>query len=452
MRTVKRHLGFVLYSTLAACCAIAACANADDYLFINGKLITMTSEQEIRANLRVRDGRIAEIGESLPQDDATVIDLAGGYLMPGLTEMHAHVPAPGAGQEYRDEVLYLYIANGVTTIRGMLGNPAHLKLREALNENRVLGPRLITSGPSFNGNSVSSPAQARQMVHEQHAAGYDFLKIHPGLTLAEYDAMAATANELDMVFAGHVPAEVGLLHALESGQATVDHLDGYVQALVPASRARDAQGLFAPGLLPWIDEARIQTVVAATYAADAWVVPTQTLIENFAAAGNLQDVLARPQNDYLPRSVLDRYKRALRVTGDPPDADAARAYLALRGRLIAELHASGVGILLGSDAPQIFNVPGFSLHRELASMVAAGLSPFEALETGTTNPARYFDKPAQFGKLRTGLSADFIWLTGSPLIDIANTTKIQGVMVRGRWLDRSTLDNGLAEIRSRHQE
>ncbi len=124
----------------------------------------------------------------------------------------------------------------------------------------------------------------------------------------------------------------------------------------------------------------------------------------------------------------------------------------MRAHLIGELHAHGVDILLGSDAPQIFNVPGFSLHRELASMVTAGLSPFEALETGTTNPARYFDMQAQFGRLEPGLSADFIWLSGNPLVDIANTKKIQGVMVRGRWLDRDELDRGLAKIRSRNQK
>lgn len=451
MSMIKRCSARVLYSTLAACCTVSAWANADDYLFVNGELITMTNEEVLRADLRVRDGRIAEIGASLPRGNATVIDLAGGYLMPGLSEMHAHVPAPAAGQEYRDDVLFLYVANGVTTIRGMLGNPAHLTLRDALNEGLVLGPRLITSGPSFNGNSVSSPAQAQEMVRAQHAAGYDFLKIHPGLTLAEYDAMAAVARKLDMVFAGHVPMEVGLLHALESGQATIDHLDGYVQALVEDLSA-DEGGLFVPGVLPRVDEQRIEVVVAATYAADAWVVPTQTLLENFAAAGNLQAIIERPQNDYLPRSLFARYQRALSPGNGSVDADTAAAFLALRARLIRQLHASGVGILLGSDAPQIFNVPGFSVHRELASMVAAGLSPFEALETGTTNPASYFEMQARFGKLEVGLSADFIWLSGNPLVDIGNTKKIQGVMLRGRWLNRDALDHGLAKIRSRHRE
>ena len=164
---------------------------ASEYLFKNGQLITMASLEPIHADLLVRDGRIRTIGRDLSVNiDARVIDMQGGYLMPGLAEMHAHVPAPNSGQQYRDDVLFLWIAHGITTIRGMLGHPDHLILKQALMNDEVLGPRLITSGPSFNGNSISSPEQAREMVRAQKNAGYDFLKIHPGLTLAEYDAMA----------------------------------------------------------------------------------------------------------------------------------------------------------------------------------------------------------------------------------------------------------------------
>jgi imidazolonepropionase-like amidohydrolase len=363
--------------------------------------------------------------------------------------MHAHVPGSRQGIGYRDDVLFLYVANGITTVRGMLGDASHLKLRETLSRHEIVGPRLVTSGPSFNGNSVSGPAQAERMVREQASAGYDFLKIHPGVPRDAYDAIAETANELGIAFAGHVPADVGLLHALESGQATIDHLDGYVQALVP-NPADAGGGLFALDLLPQVDDSRIDVVVAATRDAGAWVVPTETLLENFAAAANINSIDARPQNAYLPRSVRSRYLQAL--SGNAIDAAAASQYLDLRKRIIRELHAAGVGILLGSDAPQIFNVPGFSAHRELASYVAAGLSPFEALKTGTVNPARYFGREDESGTLSPGKSADIIWLSANPLTDIANTQSIQGVMLRGEWLDRLTLDAGLAKIAADHAD
>lgn len=421
--------------------------------FTNGRIITMINgESPTASELIVEDERIVAIGNRLTTPpDAVQIDLQGGYLLPGLAEMHAHVPAPdnALGKSYTDEVLFLYLANGVTTIRGMLGNPAHLDLKVALAEHSVLGPRLITSGPSFNGNSVSNPEQAARMVEDQVQAGYDFLKIHPGLTRAEYDAVATTANRLEIPFAGHVPAAVGLHHALVSGQATVDHLDGYVQALVPGLGPDDS-GLFAVALTPRVDVELIAEVVAATVAADAAVVPTETLLENFAAT-DLQSVANRPQNRYLPRPLLANYERALTGRGAGLTQAAANEFLILRKSLIRALHDGGALLLLGSDAPQIFNVPGFSVHRELEAMTAAGLSPTAALAMGTRNPAHYFGLEDEFGTLQTGLAADLIWLAEDPLEDIGHTRSIRGVMVRGRWLDRETLDRGLREIAERHR-
>jgi imidazolonepropionase-like amidohydrolase len=439
----------ILALLLAATLLEAPEAVAGQHLFVNAKLITMTDAAPFEGELLVEEGRITALGASLDAPaEAQVIDAAGGYLMPGLAEMHAHVPGPQQGERYRDDVLFLYVANGVTTARGMLGAPAHLELRAALAANEVLGPRLITSGPSFNGNSVSSPAQAAAMVREQAEAGYDFLKIHPGLTLEEYDAMAAAARELGIPFAGHVPSDVGLLHALAAGQATIDHLDGYVQALVPDLTSASG-GLFAPELLPRTETARIALVANATREAGAWVVPTETLLENFAAAAGSQEAVdARPQNRYLPPALRERYRDALR--DGTASAAAANRYLELRKRVLRALHDDGVGILLGSDAPQIFNVPGFSAHRELESMVAAGLTPMEALRSGTVLPARFFGREGEFGQLVAGAAADLLWLRDNPLEDIGNTQSIEGVMVRGRWLDRAAIDRGLDEIAARH--
>jgi imidazolonepropionase-like amidohydrolase len=426
-------------------------ATAATYHFVNGHVIDMAPETRAPHALEiiVTNERIAALGVALEAPpDAIRIDLNGGYLIPGLAEMHAHVPAPGQGDTYRDEVLFLYVANGVTTIRGMLGNPAHLTLRNDLASHAVLGPRLITAGPSFNGASVSSPKQAARMVDAQVAAGYDFLKIHPGLTRAEYDAVAAAARRHGIPFAGHVPADVGLLHALESGQATIDHLDGYVQALVP-DLGPDDSGLFAIGLTSRADPGRIDAVVAATVSAGAAVVPTETLLENVSATDR-DAVLGRAQNAYLPRELYDGYARRLTDQDGGPDSAAATRFLHLRKRLIKALHDGGALMLLGSDAPQIFNVPGFSAHRELAAMVTAGLSPLEALAMGTRNPATYFGREAELGTLAPGKAADLVWLAANPLDDIANSTSIQGVMVRGRWLDREALDQGLARIATRH--
>ncbi len=196
--------------------------------FVNVNVVPMTSETVIeQQTVLVRDGLIEAIGhvdEVRIPEDAKVIDGTDRYLMPGLAEMHAHVPS--ADSPNLDRNFSLYVANGVTTVRGMLGKPSHLDLRQDLLDNKTFGPRLFTSGPSLNGRSVTGAAHAKQMVEEQHAAGYDFIKVHPGLSSAEFEALAETANALGMPYAGHVPVAAGVTRVLELDMATIDHLDG----------------------------------------------------------------------------------------------------------------------------------------------------------------------------------------------------------------------------------
>jgi hypothetical protein len=257
-------------------------ATAGPTAFFNVNVIPMSDERVLpEQTVMVEDGVITVIGpvDDVPlPDDAVIIDGTDRYLMPGLAEMHAHVPAADADL---DRVLTLFAANGVTTIRGMLGRPSHLALRQQLLAGERFGPRLVTSGPSLNGNSVSGPAEGERMVRDQHSAGYDFLKIHPGLTAAEFRAIADTANELGMPFAGHVPVAVGLDGVFAAGMATIDHLDGYMAALMPAEvdRSGGYGGFFDVLLADQVREDLIDDVVAATVAAGTWNVPTQSLIE-----------------------------------------------------------------------------------------------------------------------------------------------------------------------------
>lgn len=449
---IRLSIAVVLWAVPLFLHAAAAAGAAATTVFRGGTLVTMTDQGTLPGDLLVVDGRIDAIGQDLEAPaDAVVIDAGGHYLMPGLAEMHAHVPAPDAGTAYRDDVLFLWLAGGITTVRGMLGHPDHLDLKQALERQAVLGPRLVTSGPSFNGDSVASPEQARQMVRDQVQAGYDFLKIHPGLTLPEYDAMADEARRLGIPFAGHVPADVGLRHAIASGQQSVDHLDGFMQALVPDAAAARSGGasLFGVALASQVDMSRLPDLVASLRQAGTWVVPTETLIENFAMADRPALLTARPEYRYLPADLKQRYQAALQQASlGAPAADRA---LAVRKQIIAALQAGGVGLLLGSDSPQIFNVPGFSIHRELTAMVEAGLSARQALQMGTTAPARFFGRD-DFGALRPGMAGDIVLVEGDPGSDIGNAARIRGVMVRGRWLDRAALDAGLAQIEARYAD
>src|SRR5687767_1974735 len=181
----------------------------------------------------IREGRIISIDD--PQNaklskETMIIDGKGKYLIPGLAEMHAHVP-PVNDMKPMIEVLLLYALNGVTTIRGMLGHPRHLDLRSKLQSNELLGPRFYTSGPSVNGQTVVSPDSGAAMVRAQKKAGYDFLKLHPGLTKEKFDAVVKAAKEVNIPFAGHVSFDVGVWHAINAGYASIDHMDGFVECL-----------------------------------------------------------------------------------------------------------------------------------------------------------------------------------------------------------------------------
>ncbi len=427
-------------------------AKADTAVFVNVNVVPMTSESVHRQKtVMVTDGKIsliADVDTTPIPEDILVIDGTDRYLMPGLSEMHGHIP--GAGSNSLARVLHLYVVNGITLMRGMLGQPSHLQLRREILDGKVLGPRLFTSGPSFNGRSVQSPGQAEQMVREQHEAGYDFLKIHPGLSREAFDAIAETANQIGIPFAGHVPADVGIEHALAAGIATIDHLDGYMQSLLPANEDPSGgfEGFFGLLLANQAEEAKIAAIVAATRHADTWNVPTQSLFVNVVSADSASDMSARPEMRYMPAETVRRWANSKNdVTTDSEYrlGTAIRA-IDIRRKLIKALQDSGAGLLLGSDSPQIFNVPGFSIHRELQYLVDAGLTPYEALLTGTVNPARFFGRSNIAGTVETGRVADLVLLDANPLEDISAARRVHGVMLRGRWISKTEINTILEAL------
>jgi imidazolonepropionase-like amidohydrolase len=426
---------------------------AESVAFVNVNVLPMSQESVIVAQtVIVEDQRIVTIGDvsdTPVPEEAVIVDGTDRFLMPGLAEMHGHVP--GRNSANLERVLTLYVANGVTTVRGMLGQPSHLELRRQLDAGEIIGPRLITSGPSFNGRSVSSPDAAAAMVREQHEAGYDFLKIHPGLTLEEFDAMAETANGLGIPFAGHVPEDVGVPRALEAGIATIDHLDGYMQTLLRPheDQTGGVGGFFGVFIADLADEARIPDIAAATAAAGTWNVPTESLFVHVTSPLiDVEEMIDWPEMRYMDESTVDQWRQAkLDLLQDASyDSTTALRAISLRRQLLKALDDAGAGLLLGSDSPQIFNVPGFALHRELAFVVEAGISPIDALRSGTVNPARYFGLEATLGRVEPGMQADLILLDHNPLEDIDHSRRIHGVMLRGRWLPRETLDTMLARF------
>ena len=394
MATPLRAL-LVITSLVTACAGVALLSQPNAQptatAFVGVAVIPMDKEAVVQnQTVVVRDGKIASIapaGSAQVPADAVRVDGKGKFLMPALAEMHAHIPGGKAPDSAIERTLFLYVASGVTTIRGMLGDPRHLTYRASVVNGAVLGPRIYTSGPSFNGKSAPTKDVAVEAVIAQKKMGYDLLKIHPGVPREAFDAMVAKAHELKIPFAGHVPADVGLHRALEARYGSIDHLDGYVEALV---KGNPESQFFGVNLMGQVDESGIPALVKATQAAGVWQVPTQVLLDNLLNDETDAALAARPEMKYVLQAtdIENWTKQRQNFQKIPPEE--RKKLLSIRRRLIKDMHAAGVPFALGSDAPQMWNVPGFSIHRELQSLIDAGLTPYQALKTGTVNVGLYF--------------------------------------------------------------
>jgi hypothetical protein len=418
----------------------------------NVSVIPMDRERVLPAQtVVIRNGRIAEIGPRRSVTGAGVIqvDGTGKFLIPGLAEMHGHIGAAATNPR----TLALFALNGVTFTRGMLGAPPHLALRDSLERGLVFGPRMITSSPSFNQNSASTIEAAMNLVRASKDAGYDFLKIHPGVPRVVFDSIDALADRLGIRFAGHVPFDVGLDRAIATKYWTVDHIDGVVELLYNGSAplTQQSAGLFGINLIGQIDESGLPAIVRRLREAGIAVVPTNELMENHASDATGAEITARDDYTYwIPQQVTGWRNQKDAILANSPLTPAQRAgYVALRRRILKALHDGGVPILLGADAPQLWNVPGFSTHREMHAYVRAGLTPFQALQTGTVNIARAMGEEGRAGVVAQGARADLILLDANPLVDITNSLRISGVVLNGKWIPATERMRRLSELATR---
>ncbi len=437
--------------SLAAAAQQTTDSRQREIVFINVSVIPMTSEKVLgNQTVVVKNGWVTALGTKLKYDkNALVIDAKGKYLMPGLAEMHAHVPPVDNVQAMKD-VLQLFAANGVTTIRSMLGHPLHLQLRSQVQSGELLGPRIYTSGPSFSGASIKTPEEAEAKVRSQKKAGYDFMKMHPGITKTNFEAIVKTAKEEKMPFAGHVSFGVGVWRSAEAGYATIDHLDGIVEAMMPRldTLTEEEAGLFGLFVGHNADVTRLDKILKTIKDHHVWIVPTQTLTEHWQSPKRTsKDLLLWPEMKYMDKKTLDGWARSKDNTMQSKAYHPASVlkFIDVRRTIIRECQRQGVGLLLGSDAPQVFSVPGFSLKHELNYLVQSGLTPYQALQTGTVNIGKFF-KQDNLGVIKPGAIADLVLLNENPLKDINAVGTVQGVMLNGRWLTKTEIDTMLTKL------
>ena len=428
----------------------------------NVNVIPMTSDTVLRGvTVVARDGRITAIGAgaAIPAG-ARRVDGRGRYLIPGLADAHMHLYAddPSVPDSVGAAELGVILANGVTAARIMIGVPHHLALRRQVAEGRVAGPQLWVASPHLvgrpmdNGIVVTDDSSARAAVRAAKADGYDAVKITLFITRPVYDAIVDEARSVGIGVVGHVDPQVGVPRALETGQQ-LEHLDGYFEAALadaaPSRVSVTQQFVFNPAnwaSLDFVDDRKVADLAAATVRAGAWISPTLNVFNTAFATGESDSAMrARPDWHMIPPHVRTPYLRARERYWAPATAagrtPARRArYVEVRNRLVKLINDGSGRVLAGSDTPEWFHVYGWGLHREMEALVAAGLTPYQALAAATRNAAEFFGAAREWGTLQPGLRADFVLLTANPLEDIRNTQRIAGVSSGGRWMDRAELD------------
>jgi imidazolonepropionase-like amidohydrolase len=431
-------------------------------------VIPMTGDTTLpQATVVVRDGRIVEIGATrnvkVPSG-ARRVDGRGKYLIPGLADMHTHLYSDG---DVPDSVgkseLGVMLANGVTATRLMIGTPEHFTLRREVEAGRTAGPQLWIASPQFTGKEdvnsrvVTTPEDARVAVKEMADRGYDFVKLTLFITSPVYDAIVDEAKRQRIPVVGHVDPEVGVARALKAGQQ-IEHLDNYLESVLADSAPMQAsvsdRGLFRPKnweSLDWIDDTKVERIAGETARAGIFTCPTLTVFKTAFALGQSEDeIRARPDWDIMPAEMRKLYLGAREKYWSQAASEARRMrYVEVRNRLVKAIADSGGKIMAGSDTPEWFFAYGWTIHRELESLVAAGLTPYQALAAGTRNPAEFLRASKEWGTIEKGKRADLLLLEANPLEDIRNTARIEAVSVGGRWLDRTERERMIAEAAER---
>jgi len=410
----------------------------------------------------VRDGHIADIGKSSEvrvSERAAVVDGHGKYLIPGLWDMHVHTAFGDWVPPDENITLRLFVANGITGVRDMGSDlPVVKKWRAAIAAGKLVGPRMIIAGPMLDGPiprfpssaPVANAADGARVVSELQAQGVDFIKIQSLIPRDGYFAAARRAKELGITFVGHVPDAIRASEASNAGQRSIEHFTGIFEG---CSTIED-QLIKGPKSLgrnvSTYDPERAKALIALMAKNQTWQVPTlvwergQWLIDAI-------DKSHDPLIQYAPAAWKDRtwpmFTDSILKDMDTDPLPVRKKFVQMELDMTLAMFKAGVPFMAGTDtAAGVHVFPGFSLHEELALFVKAGLTPLQALQTATLNPAKFLGREAQMGTIEKSKVADLVLLDANPLDEIGNTRRIRGVVLAGRYFARADLDRMLSQV------
>lgn len=401
-----------------------------------------------------------------PVPDVIAVDAKGKFLIAGLWDMHVHA----LSKNQPDRFFPLFIVNGVTGVRDMGGDiplPQIAQLKKEIASGTRLGPEIFAAGPILEGEhpfwpfsiKVKSPNEARRAVVALVGQGADFLKVYNTLSRNEYLAIASQAKESRISFVGHIPDSLTPAEASQFGQKSIEHLWGIPNYLSSDSEqlqkmrakaddtedpklARDLYYKINETILATYDSRKAKSLFEEFARNHTWQTPTLVVLRSYAS---IHDPLLRkdPRTAYISDDLLG-FWNSMGGQPDPRNDEIQLRLFQHNIAIVKALHAANVPLLAGTDTPNPYTYPGFSLHEELELLVSAGLSPMEALQTATLRAAEFLGTERFFGSVEEGKIANLVLLDANPLEDIRNTEKIRGVVFHGNFLDRAKLDELLA--------
>jgi Amidohydrolase family len=409
---------------------------------------------------------VGKVGFVAQGRNIQVINANGKYLIAGLWDMHVH--SAFVSPAWDERVIYpLYIANGVTGVRDMGGDPDALERRRSRIESGELpGPHMLFAGPFLAGGksdqqtiAVNTAEEARRAVDAVKSRGEDFVKILSNVPRDSYFAIADEAAKRNISFVGHVPYSVSAREAVTAGQRSIEHLSGIPLACSSREEELRGQELTALANRDYASYQKLGNQVAATYdqgkartlflqiaQSSTWQVPTLVWTQT---ASRIDDpnLESDPRLKYVPASVREQWNpKKLRKNTSPEELAELKAEAVRVVELVKAMHGAGVQFMAGTDGPDPFVFPGFSLHDELEWLVKSGFTPLQALQSATFNPALFLAKLDKYGVAETGHAADLVLLDDNPLQDIRNTRKIFAVVMGGEYYSREALDKMLEQV------
>lgn len=433
--------------------------------FTNATVIPMDEERILSDyTVLVKDGRILDMGLSSSTNvpsEAKLIDARGKYIIPTLSDMHIHLEGdawnlllPPELKQPKDaldfsNLLFLYIANGITTVEVMSALPEHIELRNQIKKGDLLGPRLILSrmidGPDKAwpppiSTWVNDPQEAQKAVIDAHTKGYDRIKAYSFLSKASYDALLGTAKELNMGVDGHVPLALSVEHVVAAGQNAIVHSEELMK--------------FAKG-----DYSKAQIGYYAQLLAESntWVTPTLSTTHSIVSLlADPEKEMSLPESEYMGPMAkgiwLFMNTNLYQTMPEEFRPTIYKGYESFQRPFTYAFHKAGGKMLTGTDALLPGIVHGFSIHKELEELVAVGITPFEALKASTTNPFEFLGELEKAGTVEIGKSSNLLLLDANPLEAISNTRKIHGVLVKDRWITNEEIKTRLADISKTYAE